>query len=83
MTREEIKLWVQLKHFNARGYHFRRQAQSNGFILHFAEFNCKLIIEVDGFIDHILSALPATPAALRATFPKGEETSAQKHDPSH
>jgi len=113
MTREEIKLWVQLKHFNARGYHFRRQAPSNGYILDFVEFNCKLIIEVDGsqhndsehqkrdanhdrhfealgftilrfwnfqinremggVIDHILSALPPTPPALRATSPSGED----------
>ena len=113
MTREEVKLWVQLKHFNARGYNFRRQAPSNGYILDFAEFNCKLIIEVDGsqhsdpghkiqdekrdqhfeakgftilrfwnfqinremdcVIDQVLSALPPTPPALRATSPKGEE----------
>ena len=113
MTHEEVKLWVQLKHFNARGYNFRRQAPSNGYILDFAEFNCKLIIEVDGsqhgeplgerrdslrdahfkakgftilrfwnfqinremdgVIDHILSALPPTPSALRATSPGGED----------
>ena len=113
MTHEEVKLWVQLKHFNARGYNFRRQAPSNGYILDFAEFNCKLIIEVDGsqhgeplgerrdslrdahfkakgfqilrfwnfqinremdgVIDHILSALPPTPPALRATSLRGED----------
>ena len=113
MTREEVKLWVQLKHFNARGYNFRRQAPSHGYILDFVEFNCKLIVEVDGaqhsesahkvrdtardkhfeaqgfvvlrfwnfqinremdgVIDHILSVLPPTPPALRATSPKGEE----------
>ena len=113
MTHEEVKLWVQLKHFNARGFNFRRQAPSNGYILDFVEFNCKLIIEVDGsqhgeatgeirdavrdahfkakgftilrfwnfqinremdgVIDHILSSLPPTPPALRATSPKGEE----------
>ena len=48
MTLEEVKLWVQLRHFNGRGFNFRRQAPSGGFILDFAEFNCKLIIEVDG-----------------------------------
>jgi very-short-patch-repair endonuclease len=113
MTEEEVRLWVQLRHFNARGYNFRRQAPSDGYILDFAEFNCKLIIEVDGsqhndpvnklhdkkrdqhfqtkgftilrfwnfqinremdgVIDHILSVLPPTPPALRATSPKGEE----------
>ncbi|MDE2383415.1 MAG: DUF559 domain-containing protein [Alphaproteobacteria bacterium] len=113
MTREEVKLWVQLKHLNARGYHFRRQAPSRGFILDFAEFNCRLIVEVDGsqhsdpaheqkdarrdrifksdgftilrfwnfqinremdgVMDQILSVLPPTPPALRATSPGGEE----------
>jgi len=113
MTHEEVRLWVQLRHFNARGFNFRRQAPSNGYILDFAEFNCKLIIEVDGsqhndpvnklhdekrdrhfqtrgftilrfwnfqinremdgVIDHILSVLPPTPPALRATSPRGED----------
>ena len=113
MTREEVKLWVQLKYFNERGYNFRRQASTDGYILDFAEFICKLIIEVDGsqhgegrtkardeirdahfaekgftvlrfwnnqvnfeldgVIDHILSVLPRTPPALRATAPKGED----------
>ena len=48
MTHEEVLLWIQLKHFNSRGYHFRRQAPSDGYILDFAEFECKLIVEVDG-----------------------------------
>ena len=48
MTHEEVLLWIQLKHFNARGYHFRRQAPLVGYVLDFVEFNCKLIIEVDG-----------------------------------
>ena len=113
MTHEEVKLWVQLKYFNMRGFNFRRQAPSNGYILDFVEFNCKLIIEVDGaqhaealgekrdaiqdahfkakgfnvlrfwnfqinremdgVIDHILSALPPTPPALRATSPERED----------
>ena len=113
MTHEEVKLWLQLKYLNKRGFHFRRQAPADGFILDFAEFNCLLIIEVDGsqhgespglkrdqlrdahfeakgfrvlrfwnfqinremdgVIDHILSALPKTPPALRATSPRGED----------
>jgi very-short-patch-repair endonuclease len=48
MTPEEVKLWVQLKHFNARGFNFRRQAPCDGYILDFVDFNTKLIIEVDG-----------------------------------
>ena len=48
MTREEVRLWLQLKHFNARGFHFRRQAPVDGYILDFVEYSHRLIIEVDG-----------------------------------
>jgi len=48
MTHEEVKLWLQLKHFNRQGYHFRRQAPVDGYILDFVDFNQRLIIEVDG-----------------------------------
>ena len=48
MTHEEAKLWLQLKHFNKRGFHFRRQSPVDGYILDFVEFGHKLIIEVDG-----------------------------------
>ena len=48
MTHEEVKLWLQLKHFNKRGFHFRRQAPVDGYILDFVEFGHRLIIEIDG-----------------------------------
>jgi very-short-patch-repair endonuclease len=48
MTPEEVKLWVQLKALNARGFHFRKQAPLDGYIPDFAEFGHRLIIEVDG-----------------------------------
>jgi very-short-patch-repair endonuclease len=48
MTAEEVKLWVQLKSLNAQGYHFRKQAPLDGYILDFAEFGHRLITEVDG-----------------------------------
>jgi len=48
MTPEEVKLWVQLRHLNRQGYHFRRQVPLDGYVVDFAEFRCKLIIEVDG-----------------------------------
>ncbi len=48
MTRHEVKLWSQLKHFNARGYHFRRQAPIAGYIVDFVEKTQRLVIEVDG-----------------------------------
>jgi very-short-patch-repair endonuclease len=48
MTHEEVKLWVQLQYLNKQGYHFRRQVPLDGYVLDFAEFNQRLIIEVDG-----------------------------------
>ena len=48
MTPEEVKLWVNLKVLNKQGYHFRRQAPLDGYILDFAEFTKRLIIEIDG-----------------------------------
>jgi very-short-patch-repair endonuclease len=48
MTPEEVKLWVNLKILNKQGYNFRRQAPLDGYILDFAEFTQRLIIEVDG-----------------------------------
>jgi len=48
MTPQEVKLWVQLKYLNRHGHHFRRQVAIDGYIVDFAEFGQKLIIEVDG-----------------------------------
>jgi very-short-patch-repair endonuclease len=48
MTPQEVKLWSQLKYFNRRGFHFRRQVPFGRYIVDFAEFGAKLIIEVDG-----------------------------------
>jgi very-short-patch-repair endonuclease len=48
MTPEEVKLWVNLKVLNKQGYNFRRQAPLEGYILDFAEFTQRFIIEVDG-----------------------------------
>ena len=48
MTHEEVKLWVQLQFLNKQGYHFRRQAPLDGYVLDFVEFNQRLIIEIDG-----------------------------------
>jgi very-short-patch-repair endonuclease len=48
MTPEEVKLWVNLRYFNQQGYNFRRQVPIDGFIVDFAEFTQRLIIEVDG-----------------------------------
>ena len=48
MTPQEVKLWVQLKYLNRQGHHFRRQVPIDFYIVDFAEFSQRLIIEVDG-----------------------------------
>ena len=48
MTPQEVKLWMQLKYLNREGHHFRRQVSIDGYIIDFAEFSHRLIIEVDG-----------------------------------
>lgn len=39
---------MELKFLNRDGNHFRRQAPVDGYILDFAEFSHRLIVEVDG-----------------------------------
>ena len=57
MTPQEVKLWVHLRSWRARGFHFRRQAPRSGYIVDFMCMKHKLIIEVDGgqhnFDDHV------------------------------
>jgi very-short-patch-repair endonuclease len=48
MTRHEVKLWLHLRELRKQGYHFRRQAPIDGFIVDFACYHPKLIIEIDG-----------------------------------
>jgi very-short-patch-repair endonuclease len=44
----EKKLWRRLRELRSQGYHFRRQAPVEGFIVDFACLAQKLVIEVDG-----------------------------------
>ncbi len=48
MTPQEVKLWVRLRGMKALGYHFRRQAPIDDFIVDFVCFKERLVIEVDG-----------------------------------
>src|SRR3954468_7136460 len=48
MTRQEVKLWVQLRSWRQRGLHFRRQSPRAGYIVDFVCVKQKLIVEVDG-----------------------------------
>jgi very-short-patch-repair endonuclease len=48
MTLQEVKLWVHLRSWRARGFHFRRQAPREGFIVDFVCVKQGLVVEVDG-----------------------------------
>jgi len=56
MTPQEVKMWVHLRSWRARGYHFRRQAPRKGFIVDFVCLTHRLVVEIDGgqhnFDDH-------------------------------
>jgi very-short-patch-repair endonuclease len=47
-TPQEVKLWVHLRPWRKRGFHFRRQAPLDGYILDFLCFKHRLIVEIDG-----------------------------------
>ena len=48
MTPQEVKLWVHLRSWRERGYHFRRQSPRQGYVLDFVCLKRKLVVEVDG-----------------------------------
>jgi len=48
MTPQEVKLWVYLRSWRKQGFHFRRQAPRDGYIVDFVCLKHRLVIEVDG-----------------------------------
>jgi very-short-patch-repair endonuclease len=48
MTLQEVKLWVHLRAWRANGFHFRRQAPRDRYIVDFACLKRGLIVELDG-----------------------------------
>jgi very-short-patch-repair endonuclease len=48
MTRAEARLWTHLRTLRPQGFHFRRQAPLEGYILDFVCFSRRLVVEVDG-----------------------------------
>jgi very-short-patch-repair endonuclease len=48
MTPQEVRLWSRLRALKRQGHHFRRQAPVEGFIVDFACYGSRLIVEVDG-----------------------------------
>src|SRR5437762_8383046 len=56
MTPQEVKLWVNLRSWRERGFHFRRQSPRHDHIVDFMCLKHKLVVEIDGgqhnFDDH-------------------------------
>ena len=48
MTRQEVKLWLRLRELRKLGFHFRRQVPIKDFIVDFACFNPRVVVELDG-----------------------------------
>jgi very-short-patch-repair endonuclease len=47
-TDAERKLWRHLRTLKSQGFHFRRQVPIDGFIVDFACYSARLVIELDG-----------------------------------
>jgi very-short-patch-repair endonuclease len=47
-TAAEARLWKELRALRPQGFHFRRQVPIDDFIVDFACFDQRLVIEVDG-----------------------------------
>src|SRR3954465_973228 len=60
MTPQEVKLWVHLRSWRTRGFHFRRQAPRDDFIVDFVCLKHRLIVEVDGGQHNLLHIRNAT-----------------------
>jgi len=43
-----VKLWVKLRELKELGFHFRKQAPIGRYIVDFASFGSRVVIEVDG-----------------------------------
>jgi very-short-patch-repair endonuclease len=48
LTPQEAKLWIKLRGLKEFGFHFRKQAPIGHYIVDFASFKQRLVIEVDG-----------------------------------
>jgi very-short-patch-repair endonuclease len=48
MTPQEVKVWMHLRSWRQRGYHFRRQAPRKGFIVDVVCLKHRLVVEIDG-----------------------------------
>jgi very-short-patch-repair endonuclease len=48
LTPQEVKVWVKLRELKPLGFHFRRQAPIGRYIVDFASFGDRVVVEIDG-----------------------------------
>jgi very-short-patch-repair endonuclease len=48
LTPQEVKLWIKLRGLKSLGFHFRRQAPIGRYIVDFASFGSRVVVEIDG-----------------------------------
>ncbi len=48
LTNQETKLWVKLRGLKSFGFHFRKQAPIDRYIVDFVAFRQRIVIEADG-----------------------------------
>jgi very-short-patch-repair endonuclease len=48
MTPQEVKVWVHLRSWRQRGFHFRRQSPRESHIVDFVCLKHHLVVEIDG-----------------------------------
>ena len=48
LTPQEVKIWMKLRELKKLGFHFRRQAPIGRYVVDFASFGARIVIEVDG-----------------------------------
>jgi very-short-patch-repair endonuclease len=61
-TIAESRLWDEVRELRRQGYQFRRQVPLAGYVVDFACFDQRLIVEVDGF-QHLSGEVAARDAA--------------------
>ena len=74
----EMRLWKELRQLWRQGYHFRRQAPIDPYIVDFACFTQRLIIEVDGVQHDTAQGRKADAARDAAAAGESEAPAARK-----
>ena len=48
LTPQEVRVWIKLRELKSFGFHFRRQTPIGPYIVDFASFSDRVVIEIDG-----------------------------------